>query len=393
MRAEDAAIIAGIAQSKVSRGVPTDPLQLTVDSCLRAIQDAGLDPGAIDGISAQPGLVLELPGMSPVQIGDLRDALGLNLTWFTAAREGPGHLISIVNACAAIAAGLATNVLCFRTVAESSGRLGRAEGVTTTSSTTLLGREQYYVPLGGSSAANLAAVLTRRYMFEYGLTREQLALIPISQRHNAALNPNAIYQDPLDLDTYMHARTISSPLCLYDCDVPIDGSVAFVVSQRQRQFDLGHPAIGIAAIGCALRDANSWTQRRDFLSMAANDAAAMMWGRTSLKPADLDFAQLYDGFSIFPILWMESLGLVGRGEAGAYLEDGRHRLSGRLPMNTSGGQLSAGRLHGLGLLYEACVQLRDEAGERQRVGAEVGVVATGGGPIGGCLLLTRGSSN
>jgi acetyl-CoA acetyltransferase len=127
-------------------------------------------------------------------------------------------------------------------------------------------------------------------------------------------------------------------------------------------------------------------------TMSARDAAASMWTRTDLRPSDVDTAQLYDGFSIITMVWLEELGFCGKGESGAFVEDGRAiALDGPLPLNTSGGQLSAGRLHGFGLLHEACVQLRGDGGERQIPRQpEVAVVANGGGPIAGSMLLTRG---
>jgi acetyl-CoA acetyltransferase len=121
-------------------------------------------------------------------------------------------------------------------------------------------------------------------------------------------------------------------------------------------------------------------------------AGQSLWERSDLTPADVDLAQLYDGFSILTVLWLEALGFCGEGEAGEFLADGK-RISrdGALPLNTAGGQLSAGRLHGLGLVHEACLQLRGQAGERQLGGRrEVAVVANGGGPIGGAMLLTAG---
>jgi acetyl-CoA acetyltransferase len=115
-----------------------------------------------------------------------------------------------------------------------------------------------------------------------------------------------------------------------------------------------------------------------------------MWERTDLRPSDVDMAQLYDGFSILPLVWLEALELCGRGESGAFIEGGaRIALDGELPLNTYGGQLSAGRMHGYWVLHEACVQLRGQAGPRQVPGRhEVAVVSNGGGPIAGCLLLT-----
>ena len=131
-------------------------------------------------------------------------------------------------------------------------------------------------------------------------------------------------------------------------------------------------------------------------SMAARDAGISMWERTELVPADVDTAQLYDGFSVLTIVWLEALGFCARGESGPFIEGGANiARDGLLPLNTAGGQLSGGRLHGFGLIHEACLQLRGEGGDRQVVRAggrmpEVAAVANGGGPIAGTMLLTRG---
>jgi acetyl-CoA acetyltransferase len=152
----------------------------------------------------------------------------------------------------------------------------------------------------------------------------------------------------------------------------------------------------VNAVGTALRGRPSWDQFDDMTTMAARDAAASMWERTDLRPADVDIAQLYDGFSILAMVWLEALGFCGRGESGPFVEDGvTISRTGTLPINTAGGQLSGGRLHGFGLLHEACVQLRGDGGDRQvltgRGGPpEVAAVSNGGGPIAGSLLLTRG---
>jgi acetyl-CoA acetyltransferase len=124
--------------------------------------------------------------------------------------------------------------------------------------------------------------------------------------------------------------------------------------------------------------------------MASVEAAADMWSRTELKPADVDLAELYDGFTFLTLAWLEALGFCGDGEAGPFVEGGsRIALDGELPLNTYGGQLSAGRMHGYWVLHEACLQLRGQAGARQVDGAEVAVVSNGGGPLAGCVLLTR----
>ena len=254
---------------------------------------------------------------------------------------------------------------------------------------------QWYLPFGAVSAVNWIALVAQRRMHEFGLTREQLAQIALNGRRNAALNPKAVYRQPMSLDDYLAARMISTPLCLFDCDAPCDGSTALVVSRVEHAPDVPHPVCHVDAVGTALRGRPSWDQFDDMTTMAARDAAASMWERTDLRPADVDVAQLYDGFSILAMVWLEALGFCGRGESGAFVEGGSAiARDGPLPLNTAGGQLSGGRLHGFGLIHEACLQLRGEGGDRQvpgrhGSGPEVAVVANGGGPIAGSMLLTR----
>jgi acetyl-CoA acetyltransferase len=239
--------------------------------------------------------------------------------------------------------------------------------------------------------------VAERRVHEFGLTRAQLGQIALNGRRNAALNPKAVYRDPMSLEDYLAARMISTPLCLYDCDAPCDGSTALVVSHRDYAPDAPHQACHVNAAGTALYGRPSWDQFDDMTSMASRDAASSMWLRTDLRPTDVDVAELYDGFSILTMVWLESLGFCGRGESGPFVAGGEKAigLEGELPLNTAGGQLSGGRLHGFGLIHEACVQLRGEGGERQvhRPGGrlpEVAAVSNGGGPIAGTLLLTRG---
>jgi acetyl-CoA acetyltransferase len=153
--------------------------------------------------------------------------------------------------------------------------------------------------------------------------------------------------------------------------------------------------IQVEAVGSAIHGRPSWDQWDDLTTMALRDAAAQLWTRTDLKPTDVDVAELYDGFSFITLCWLEALGFCGKGESGSFIDGGQNiARDGLIPLNTHGGQLSSGRLHGYGFIHEACAQLWGEAGERQvvRPGGrqpEVGVAGAGGGPLGGCLLLTR----
>jgi acetyl-CoA acetyltransferase len=216
-------------------------------------------------------------------------------------------------------------------------------------------------------------------------------MIALNGRANAGRNPKAVYRDPMSLDDYLGARMISTPFCLFDCDVPVDGSTAVVVSAVEHASAVDHPVARVEAVGSALRGRPSWDQWDDMTTMAARDAAAHLWSRTDLKPADVDVAELYDGFSWLAMCWLEALGFCGHGESGPFIEGGKNiALDGEIPLNTNGGQLSSGRLHGFGFIHEAVLQLRGEGGERQVPGMpEVAAVANGGGPIAGCMLLTR----
>jgi acetyl-CoA acetyltransferase len=183
---------------------------------------------------------------------------------------------------------------------------------------------------------------------------------------------------------------ITWPFCLYDCDVPADGSTAVIVSRADSAPDLRKTPIHVEAVGSAIHGRPSWDQFDDFTTMALRDAGEMLWNRTELTPADVDVAELYDGFSWLAMAWLEALGFCGRGESGPFIEGGKRiALDGELPLNTHGGQLSAGRLHGFGFLHEAVVQLRGNGGDRQVHDPEVAVVANGGGPVAGTMLLTR----
>jgi acetyl-CoA acetyltransferase len=396
---ERRACITGIGQSEVGRRLGRDPLGLTLDACLAAIEDAGLTREAIDGLATYPGAMGGAPGFSGAGVTEVHDALRLRLDWYAGGMESPGQLGSVVNACTAVACGLATHVLCFRSVWEATaqGQGGRAgigvgSGGGGGGGFRVSGSMEYLLPFRSYSAASWIAMMAQRHFHEYGTTREQMAWIALNARRNAARNPRAIYREPMTLDDYLAARMISTPFCLYDCDVPVDGATAVVVSRRDAARGLRRPPIGVEAVGTALRGRPSWDNFDDLTTMALRDAAAMLWERTSLRPRDVDVAELYDGFSFIAMAWLEALGFCGKGESGPFIEGGKRiALDGEIPLNTHGGQLSAGRLHGYGFLHEACLQLWGEGGERQVPGSpEVAVAAAGGGPLAGCLLLTRG---
>lgn len=390
-RFEHDSVISGIGQSAIGRRLGRSAIDLTVDSAIAAIEDAGLRREDIDGISTYPGGdSLTSQGYAGPPSSAVQDALRLRPRWFQGAAELPGQLSAITAAMMAVSAGLARHVLVYRTVTESTAQGGRGRGAVYDpdgqAPPDLMGWLRVF---GAPSASNWLAMLATRHFHDYGTTREQLGHIPLTCRRHAGLNPLATYRDPLTLEDYLGARMISWPLCLFDCDVPVDGSTAIIVSAADTVPDLRSRPVFVDAVGTATHSRYSWDQQENLAQMAATSAADHLWSRTSLRPADVDVAELYDGFSILTLVWLEALGFCKLGEGGGFVEDAtRISLGGELPLNTSGGQLSAGRLHGFGLLHEAVVQLRGQGQARQVHGARVAVVANGGGPIAGAMLLT-----
>ena len=386
-------VISGIGQSAVGRKLDRSGIALTVDAVLAALADAGLDRSEVDGLSTYPGKQTgAMTAFSPVGTHDLIQALKLKVDWYSGGGEGGAQHAALINAYAAIKAGLCRHAVVFRTITEGSGAPYWTKAAAVTPERQRVGDAfQYLLPYGALTAINWIALYAQRHFHLYGTTREQMGQIAVNDRRNAMLNPKAPFRDPLSLEQYLASKMISTPLCLFDCDALTDASTAFVLSSAEAARDLRTRPVKIEAVGSALHGPASWDQV-DMPRMGAFDAGAQMWSRTDLKPADVDVAELYDGFSFLTLTWLEALGFCGVGESGPFVEGGtRIARDGELPLNTHGGQLSAGRTHGFGFIHEAVVQLRGEGGERQVAGdPEVAVACAGGGPQAGCMLLTRG---
>ncbi len=381
---EDSAAITGIGASKMGRRLMVPPLSLTVEACEAAVADAGLTFDDIDGLSTYPSM--DTVGMGEGGVTVLEGALGIKPTWINGGMDtfGPGG--SVIAAVMAVATGMAKHVLCFRTLWEATyqalakeGRVSPPGGPRSNS---------YQLPFGAMSAAHTLALNAQRHFHRYGTTRETLGWIALNQRANAALNPTAIYRDPMTMADYLSARMITTPFGLYDCDVPCDGAVAVVVSAVDAAADLAKPPVRIEAVGTQIIERTDWDQTTLTHEPQVLGQAAHLWTRTDLRPADVDVAQLYDGFTFNCLSWLEALGFCGIGEAKDFLDGGTAiARDGIIPVNTHGGQLSHGRTHGMGLIQEAVTQLRGEGGERQVADAKVAVVSSGGLTPSGVLLM------
>lgn len=382
----DDVFITGIGQSDIAVRTDRHPLLLTIDALREALDESGLSLGDIDGVSTYPGKAMVPPGFSPLGAADLIDALHMDVRWYNGGFEITSQLGAIVAAAGAIRAGQARHVLCFRTVYEAAAmsrpedfpppRPGRADG-----------EMQWTLPFGAFSASNWIAQYAMRHVKKYGLTREQLAQVALTDRAHAALNPRALVREPLTMDQYMGARMISDPLCLFDCDRFSDASTVIIVSAGDAARDVNCTPIRLASMAYSTHR-HSWDQTE---WVAAYQTGPELWKHTDYRPKDVDTVQLYDGFSFNVLTWLEGLGFCKVGEAGQFIEGGqRIALDGELPLNTFGGQIGAGRLHGFGFAHEAVVQLRGLGGARQVPNdPRVAVATSGGGPLATALLLTR----
>ncbi len=358
--------IVGTGYSEITRR-PQKPLGLlAVDACRAALDDAGLKPAQID-------LVNHLP-------------LAPDIRWY--AQIETGMIASpIIEAANALVAGACDYVLIWRAMHRPGPRASGAGGGAPRAS----GDAQFMAPWGCNTIIQWHALAWQRYMHRYGATREALAALALNSRRNANLNSRAFfYSDPMSREDYFNSRWIAEPLCLYDCDVPIDGCVALIVTTAERARDLNNPPAYIAGWG------QNTARRRTLLHYALDDymacggsLARKLWASAGLGPADMAAAELYDGFNPSTLYWLEAAGFCKQGEGGSFVQNGRIALEGELPVNTFGGSLSEGRMHGMGHIAEAVRQVTGRAEKRQLAHAGA-VCAIDGSPMlrGSGLVVT-----
>lgn len=386
--------IVGIGYSEITRRAQKPLGLLAVDACRSAIEDAGLRPDQIDGLATYP----ESPfagagnrdGEDVVSVMYVVNHLPLatDIRWY--AQIETGMIASpMIEAIHATIAGACDYVLVWRALHRPTGRSssGRLSGPQRAA-----GEAQFTAPYGCTSIIQWHALAWQRYMHRYGATREALAALALNSRRNANLNSRAFfYKEPMTRDDYFNSRWIAEPICLFDCDVPVDGCVAMIVTSAERARDLRNPPAYVVGYG------QNTAPRRALLHYALDDymecggsLARKLWFSAGVGPQDIDAAELYDGFNPSTLYWLEAAGFCPRGEGGNFVQDGRIALEGELPVNTFGGSLSEGRMHGMGHIAEAVRQVTDRAEKRQIAGAEV-ACAIDGSPMlrGSGLVLTR----
>lgn len=373
--------MAGIGYSALTRRSERPLAALAVDAVDAALADAGLTRKDMDGLTTSPsmprygGAKGTVEGIDVVTPWYLSELLGTHrhLAW-TGSTNGMVTQ-AFMEAAMAVASGVCTHAVVYRALHVPAGSYVNFD------STHAGGQEQFLAPYGYSGPPSWPAMVVRRYFELYGYSREDFARYIVDNRANTQLNPHGYWRGkPITREDYLDARMIADPMSILDCDIPIDGAVAMVLTSTGRARHLRNkPALitGFAAgtypapYGIPMTLEDLWT--------GCEQVADRLWQASGRGPLDIDNAQLYDGFAPFVYIWLEGLGIVPRGEGLGFLRDGHGALGGKLPINTGGGALGEGRLHGMTQLAECVLQVTDRGGDRQVPGASCAIATISNG--------------
>jgi acetyl-CoA acetyltransferase len=385
----DRCAIAGIGTTDFSRNARRSDLTLATQAALDAIADAGLEPGDIDGIvRCSHDTVLE---------ADLADSLGIgSLTyWSEVGPGGVGPCAMIGQAVGAILSGQADHVLVFR---ELLGRSGVRYGRSRAASAGVGGGgtyDEFFLPYGMLTAGQVFACMARRHMAEFGTRPEHLGAISLACRNRSLTNPRAqMHGRPLTLEEYMAGRMIADPLRIFDFCLETDGACAVVVTSTERARDLRQPPAVIRAVAQASTPDSQpglmfpTLARQCLTELPARYVADVLYRRAGMGPADIDVAQFYDCFTITVLMQLEDWGFCQKGEGGPFASSGAIELGGEIPINTGGGHLSEGYIHGMSHVLEGVRQIRGTS-TGQVAAAETCLVTSTPLPPGSGLILCQ----
>lgn len=378
----DRAAVVGIGETDYSKASGRTELALACQAITRALDDAGLDVADVDGLVRFD--------MDTVDEVALTSHLGLrNLRWMShTGYGGTGGNAVVVHAAAAVAAGVADTVICYRALNERSGR--RYGQASTWTESEVGDVRAFQMPWGMLTPAHQFGQFARRHMIEHGTTSEHFGHVAVTLRHHGSRNPRAMMRTPITLADHQASRMIADPLHLLDCCIESDGACAVVVTSAERARHLKHPPALItgATQGSGTRAAG--IVFRDDLAVAeSRHTAADVYRSAGLGPEDVDAVMIYDHFTPFVIFSLEAYGFCAPGEGGPFVADGRIRFDGELPVNTHGGNHSEAYIHGLPHVIEAVRQLRGTS-TSQVDGAEVILSCSSVAQLSAAVILTRG---
>jgi acetyl-CoA acetyltransferase len=380
----DKAAIVGIGQTEFSKNSGRSELQLSCEAVAAALDDAGLEPSDVDGLTT-----FTLDTSDEIEVAR---AVGIgNLTFFSRMGYGGGAAIGVIHqAVMAVATGTAEVVVVYRGLNDRSGMrysAGVGEGIVTAD----LIHWSWYLPFGLVTPASWVGLFTQRYIHEYGCTSLDLAQVAVSTRKHAVNNPHAyFYQRPLTVEDHQASRFIAAPLRLYDCCQETDGATACVITTPERARDLKQPPALIRGVAQAAgKDQEQMTSfyRPHIASLPEMDLVArQVYAMSGLGPGDIDAAIIYDAFTSIVLWQLESFGFCERGEAKDFVKGGNLEVGGRLPTNTHGGQLSEAYVHGMNGVNEGVRLIRGTSTNQPKKNDTVLVTAGVGVPTSGMIL-------
>ncbi len=381
---KDQAAVVGIGQTEFSKNSGRSDLQLACEAVNAAIEDAGLRPSDIDGMTS-----FTLDISDDIEIAR---SVGIgSLSFQSEIPHGGGAALGVLHQAAmAVATGAANYVVCYRAL---NGRSGQrySSGVSGDLITSDTIHWSWYMPYGLMTPASWVAMVTQRYMHQTGTKSADLAQVAISTRNHAVRNPNAtFYQRPLSMDDYENARMIAHPLRLFDCCLETDGGCACVVTTPERARDLPQkPALirGVAQGAGPDQEVMTSFYRDDVTELPELDLVArQIYGQSGLSARDMDAAIIYDAFTSIVLFQLEAYGFCERGEAKEFVKDGALELGGRLPTNTHGGQLSEAYIHGMNGVNEGVRLIRGTSVNQPETCDHVLVTAGVGVPSSAMIL-------
>jgi acetyl-CoA acetyltransferase len=382
--------IVGYAHSPIERRSALSLGALTLRTAREAIADAGLKVADVDGFVTTPlfptlGSHAAEDGISLVSSNWLVQRLGVIPRYVVSLQaQLPGAVNVAVNA---IASGAADYVLVHRALHNPGGSYHQS------TSREARGMDQWGSPQGYFGPIAAIAMTYNEYVQRYGVADNALAEVVMESRKNGARIPWSYWKGkPLRREDYLTAPFIDDPMRMYDCDIPVDGVAAFVLTSADRARDLPHPPVYISGY------VESLPVRRRFLMHWAYDdlmemgkeCVKLLSQRAGIRIGDVDYPQLYDGFAPLVYFWMELLGLCPVGEAHRMVADGGidSDRPGAIPVLASGGSLGNGRMHGTPQMLECYLQLAGRAGDRQRRGVSLAVACQGIPHIGGAVVYS-----
>ncbi|QDQ98813.1 lipid-transfer protein [Tomitella fengzijianii] len=383
----DKTAIAGIGATEFSKESGRSELQLALEACKAALDDAGINPHDVDGMVTY--------SMDTNPTIDVARGLGCeNLNFFSLVDYGGGAAAgTLLHAAMAVASGAAETVLCYRAFNERSGnRFGTGMSVEGMAPDARAANYAWYLPYGLLTPASWVAMFARRYMHVAGATSEDFGRVAVADRKHAATNPKAWFHGkPISLADHQQSRWIAKPLHLLDCCQESDGGQAFVVTSTERARDLkSRPVIIRSAAQGAGYDQHSMTSYyrgdRDRALPEMGVVAKRLWSDTGLGPRDIQTAVFYDHFTPFVLCQLEEFGFCSPGDAKDFIKDGAIELGGALPVNTHGGQLGEAYIHGMNGIAEGARQIRGES-VNQVEGAENVLVTAGTGVPTSAVIL------